>query len=177
MSDKLQGISIETPNKSHVQQLSEFMMKTFVETFGHTYPPEHLEAYLKGSYTPAIQLDEIQDPKKSTFICIEKNQIVGYAMLHYGAREVGINGPDPVVEIQRFYLDSAWHGSGLASLLMKHVLELNQVRAAKTIWLGVWENNFKAQAFYKKFGFDKVGEHDFIVGETRDLDFLFARHQ
>ena len=63
-----------------------------------------------------------------------------------------------------------WHGRGLATVLMDEVVSEALARGHRTLWLGVWEHNGRAVAFYRKRGFEDVGSHEFLVGEDRQTD-------
>jgi len=43
------------------------------------------------------------------------------------------------------------------------------------VWLGVWEHNPRAIAFYRKWGFEAVGEHVFVVGTDPQRDLVMTR--
>ena len=58
---------------------------------------------------------------------------------------------------------------------MEAALDAARTRGAQTIWLGVWERNARAVAFYRKSGFTRIGEHDFLLGNDVQTDWLFAR--
>jgi GNAT superfamily N-acetyltransferase len=79
-------------------------------------------------------------------------------------------GDSGAIEIWRFYVDRPWHGLGLAQTLMSAVRECAVQKGARTLWLGVWEKNPRAIAFYEKCGFRDVGAHDFWVGSDRQTD-------
>ena len=79
------------------------------------------------------------------------------------------------MELKRFYIDRAWQGAGLAQALMRATLDAAIVSGARTLWLGVWEHNPRAIAFYRKFGFVEVGMHDFMLGRDRQTDLIMAR--
>lgn len=83
-------------------------------------------------------------------------------------------GPAPL-ELKRLYVARAWHGRGVAQALMNAVLDAARARGAKTLWLGVWERNPRAVAFYEKYGFTRVGEHSFILGSDVQTDWVLAR--
>ena len=68
-------------------------------------------------------------------------------------------------EIERIYLIAAFQGKGLGKKLLTKVLNMGKEMGYKKVWLGVWENNFKAIRFYKKYGFKKFGQHNFFVGK------------
>jgi ribosomal protein S18 acetylase RimI-like enzyme len=70
---------------------------------------------------------------------------------------------------------SEWHGRGIAHQLMAAALELMQARRCDAAWLGVWEHNPRAIAFYHKFGFAEVGELPFSLGNDSQRDLVMAR--
>ena len=146
-------------------ELSAFMKRMFVATFTH-YPEDQLLPYLLRKYSPAIQLEEINHPKKKTLLGLYQGKIAAYCMVILDSRKPEIVVPDPVVEIQRFYVDSSLHGKGIAKDLMIRILSHFKDR---TVWLGVYEKNFKAQRFYEKMGFRQVGQHLFAVGNINDV--------
>jgi ribosomal protein S18 acetylase RimI-like enzyme len=61
-------------------------------------------------------------------------------------------------------------GRGLAQALMAEVENAARRRGAHELWLGVWERNPRAQAFYRKCGFEKVGTQIFVVGDDPQTD-------
>jgi ribosomal protein S18 acetylase RimI-like enzyme len=64
-------------------------------------------------------------------------------------------------------------GAGVAQALMDDCLAWARGEGARLLYLSVWENNHRAQAFYKRYGFEHVGEHKFMVGATADRDFIW----
>ena len=85
-----------------------------------------------------------------------------------------MTGPAPL-ELKRLYVAAAWHGRGVAQALMDAALMAARTCGARTLWLGVWERNPRAAAFYAKHGFRRVGEHTFVLGEDVQTDWLLAR--
>ena len=85
-----------------------------------------------------------------------------------------ISGERPV-EIQRYYVDASHHGAGLAHQLMTHVVARAEAAGSTVLWLGVWERNPRALAFYRKWGFDVVAEHIFTVGNDPQRDLIMRR--
>ena len=79
------------------------------------------------------------------------------------------------IEIQRVYVDAAWHGQGVAQSLMRALLEAATAAGADVAWLGVWELNPRAIAFYSKSGFRVVGSHVFVVGSDPQNDLILAK--
>jgi ribosomal protein S18 acetylase RimI-like enzyme len=79
------------------------------------------------------------------------------------------------IELWRFYVDRPLQGRGVARVLMDALLEAAHARGAETIWLGVWERNPRAQAFYGKCGFLDVGQQEFRLGSDRQIDRVMSR--
>ena len=86
----------------------------------------------------------------------------------------GIAARDPV-ELKRFYVDKPWQGQGLARKLMEAVERRRAARGGRELWLGVLERNERAQAFYRKYGFRKVGTQIFVVGTDPQTDHVMLR--
>lgn len=126
------------------------------------------------AYGPAQQQKELIDPDVTTLMVDVDGQLAGYAQLRVGSEPECVTGEAPV-ELWRFYVASAWHGRGVAQALMKRV-ELAAIgRGGRTLWLGVWEHNERAKAFYIKTGFRDVGSHVYMVGSDAQTDRIMVR--
>jgi ribosomal protein S18 acetylase RimI-like enzyme len=150
--------------------LAAFCARTFVETFGHLYPPEDLAAYLAAKYGEAIQRKEIADPRIRYRLAMNGDVVAGYCMMgNLDMQVVDANA----LELHRLYVDTPIKGAGVAAALMDDCLAWARAKGAERLYLSVWENNHRAQAFYKRYGFEHVGEHKFMVGKTADRDFVW----
>ena len=154
--------------------LAALAERTFVEAFGARNRPEDLELHVRTSYGVEIQRGEILDADVATFVVECDGELVAYVQLAQGAVPPGVSGARPI-EIRRFYVDAPWHGRGLAQRLMSAALDIAADAAADVIWLGVWEENPRGIAFYRKCGFAVVGAHTFVVGTDPQRDVLMAR--
>lgn len=150
--------------------LAAFAARTFVDTFGHLYPPEDLAAFLAAKYDTAIQAEEIADGETRYRLALRDGAIIGYCMM--GVVDMEVDATD-ALELHRLYVDKDAKGAGIAQALMDDCLAWARGRGAKTLYLSVWENNQRAQRFYKSYGFEHVGEHKFMVGNTADRDFIW----
>lgn len=104
----------------------------------------------------------------------ETSTIIGIIQLVSGTSEPCLTLPAPI-ELRRLYVEDGYHGMGIAQTLFKHAIEYSREKGKKSIWLGVWEQNARGQAFYKKRGFETVGEHSFVVGESVRRDWVMER--
>ena len=80
------------------------------------------------------------------------------------------------IEIERIYVRKEYLGKKVGGLLMKKCLELAQQKGYTLVWLGVWEHNAKAIAFYEKWGFEKFGSHAFLLGNDLQTDWLMKKN-
>jgi ribosomal protein S18 acetylase RimI-like enzyme len=162
-------IRIRRGRLTDADALSTFAARTFTQTFGRDNQPEHLQAHLSASYGLAQQSRELVDPAMTTLLAHVGEHLVAYAQVRRGAAPACIRQP-AAVELQRFYVDHAWHGRGVAQSLMAAVHSAAREFDARHLWLGVWERNPRAIAFYRKAGFVDVGSQDFHVGPDRQTD-------
>ncbi|MET0320433.1 MAG: GNAT family N-acetyltransferase, partial [Duganella sp.] len=117
---------------------------------------------------------EIANPSMCTLVCEQHGQLMAFAQLRWGKLLPGVAAAS-AGEILRFYVARGWHGQGIAQALMAACLEAVAQRGSDVVWLGVWERNARALAFYRKFGFEPVGEHTFMVGSDPQRDVIMAR--
>ena len=150
--------------------LSSLAARTFTDTFAHHNDPADVNAFLAQAYGERQQREEISDPDIVTLVVEEDDFLTGFAQLRRGPAPPSINGT-AAVEIWRFYVDRAFHGRGQAQALMAEVRSVARNLGAKSLWLGVWERNARAIAFYEKCGFRVIGNHRFLLGgdEQNDL--------
>jgi ribosomal protein S18 acetylase RimI-like enzyme len=107
-------------------------------------------------------------------LCEYSGRLAGFAQLRWGKAPscVLANAPG---ELQRLYVISEFHGKGVAHGLMNACMDEMTSHRSDVVWLGVWERNPKAIAFYKKFGFHEVGAHVFPLGNDPQRDVVLAR--
>ena len=124
--------------------------------------------------TISRQAAELAEPASTFFIAEVGGRGAGYAKLHAGEPPEGVEGAQPV-ELVRLYVLREWLGRGVGEALMRACVEEAQRAGHGTIWLGVWERNGRAQAFYRKWDFHVVGEHVFQLGSDPQRDILMER--
>jgi GNAT superfamily N-acetyltransferase len=151
------------------EALAAFAARTFAETFGRDNKPEDLHAHLAAAYGLSQQTRELSDPSWVTLLAQAGERLVAYAQIRCGAAPACVTR-SAAVELHRFYVDQPWHGQGVARLLMAAVHVAARELGAQDLWLGVWERNPRAIAFYRKSGFVDVGSHYFDVGLDRQTD-------
>lgn len=167
-------ITIRAAILSDAKRLAELAETTFRETFAEQNNPQDMQLHCQSSFAESIQAAEIADPEIVTLVAEAEEQLVAYAQLRWRKAPAGVSGQFPG-EIQRLYLAKSQHGKGLAQELMLACLAAFESRQTDTVWLGVWEKNPRAIAFYRKFDFREVGAHVFPLGEDPQRDIIMAR--
>ncbi len=162
-------LEIRRGESADAAALAAFGAHTFLDTFGAANDPAHIDAYIDEAFGVAQQAAELADPATTILLATIDGTLVAYAQLRRGAAPDCVAHAD-TIELQRFYLDRVAHGSGIASTLMQAVRSTAATLGARTIWLGVWERNPRAIAFYAKSGYVDVGSKTFDVGPDRQVD-------
>lgn len=154
-----------------LHELRELSVSTFYETFAPMNTPEDMKNYLATSFDEAKFRRELGDSSTSFFFVYCDEKLAGYMKLNESPSQSDVNDPASL-EIERIYVMSEYQGEGLGALLMEKAISTARERSKEYIWLGVWEKNDKALAFYKKHGFHKIGEHSFVIGSDVQTDHL-----
>ncbi len=161
-------------NRGDARQLSRLAETTFRDAFGSLNSTEDMELHCRTHYSEAIQAGEIADPDLVNLVIEDGDRLVGFAQLRWTATPTCVLAESPG-EIQRLYVASDWHGKGAAQQLMQACIEQVRAHGSDVVWLGVWERNPRAIAFYRKIGFVEVGEHIFPLGRDLQRDIVMAR--
>ena len=166
--------SIRKAKPNDAVALAKLAEKTFRDTFGADNSATDMDQHCLEAYGAQIQTLEILDPEIDTFVCEFENQLIAYTQLSWLQAPSCVQAVNPV-EIRRFYVNSPWHGQGIAQTMMNRLLEHVTSKNADQIWLGVWEHNPKARRFYQKMGFLEVGDHVFQLGSDPQRDLILSR--
>lgn len=186
-----------------VDLLSELSTRTFTETFGHLYRPEDLAHHLEHAYSVEALGALLDDPAHRCWLAEEdtvsagtgstaSTGATGATAAADGTGAAGLDGvvgyvlagpgdlPHPELrredgEIKRLYLLQGFQGGGRGAALLRTAMDWLLGAGPRVLWLGVWSENDGAQRFYRRHGFDKVGDYLYPVGEHRDHEFIFRR--
>ncbi|HEY2359175.1 MAG TPA: GNAT family N-acetyltransferase [Phenylobacterium sp.] len=148
--------------------------QTFTETFGHLYPPADLAGFLAEAYSLERTRADLADPAKASWLVEADGRVAGYAL----AGPCALPHQDVTAdcgELKRLYLLKPWQNGGLGARLFAETIAWLQTGNPRTIWIGVWSENYGAQRFYARHGFEKAGEYDFKVGQTVDREYIYRR--
>jgi ribosomal protein S18 acetylase RimI-like enzyme len=147
---------------------------SFVAKFAYLYRPEDLATFLEETHSEAAIAAELANSERRYCLAELDGKLVGYAKL-------GLACPWPdhargrrSIEIKQFYTAPDMAGKGIGAALMDWALGQAREEGADEIQLSVWSGNDGAQRFYARYGFEKVADIHFRVGEQLDEEFLFS---
>jgi ribosomal protein S18 acetylase RimI-like enzyme len=148
--------------------------ETFFHFFAHLNKPEDMEAYAAVAFTPQKIQSELSNPNSQFFFAMLDGEITGYIKLNYGAAQTELQDVN-AVEIERIYVLAEHHGKKIGHQFIDFTLKEATAQNLQYVWLGVWEHNQKALAFYKKHGFEVFSSHEFMLGSDKQTDLLMKK--
>ncbi|MGI2326731.1 GNAT family N-acetyltransferase [Planococcus sp. YIM B11945] len=167
-------MTIKQCTPEDVQDLQKISVETFTETFEEHNSPEHLNAYLETAYNLERLEQELVTPSSRFFFVCFDEEVAGYLKVNTEDAQSEAMGSD-ALEVERIYVKKKFQKHGFGKKLLTKAFELAAEQQKKKIWLGVWENNENAIAFYKKKGFIQTGSHSFFMGDDEQVDLIMTK--
>lgn len=170
----MKNLQITKCTLADLEPLIAISRETFWDTFSPYSSQADMDRFLDQAYAPEKLGKELQNPESSFYFLKSDDEIFGYLKLNIN-RAQSEDLAENALEVERIYIRSKHLRHGYGQKLLQFA-EKEAIRQAKqAIWLGVWEHNERAKAFYKKNGFKKVGAHDFYVGSDQQHDWLLLK--
>jgi len=167
----MENLSIVRVATTDVLLLQQIGKETFSQTFSAINTEENMTKYLNESFAEIKLQRELDNPLSRFYFAKANERVIGYMKLNTGDAQKE-NPNENALEIERIYVLEEFHGKKVSQLLYHKALEVAKKMSVDHIWLGVWQENFKAIAFYTKNGFVKFGQHEFVLGNEIQIDFL-----
>jgi diamine N-acetyltransferase len=149
--------------------LADLSRRAFVETFGHLYRREDLDAFLL-KLNEEDWRRELADPAYQVRLVENGREAAGFIKL--GPLSLPVDPQGSPLELRQLYLLKPWHGLGISQALMDWMFGQARLRGADELFLSVWSENHRARRFYERYGFVYVGPYAFMVGEQADEDHI-----
>lgn len=173
------AVQISVAGIAHTRELCAVAARTFPLACPPSSTPQNIAAFIAANLSPARFAGYLADPERVVLIARDDGRIVGYAMMIRGIiddrdvqRAVSVR---PTVELSKMYVLPESHGAGVAAALMENALQHANEVAAKSVWLGVNQENQRARHFYIKHGFAVNGTRTFRVGAHSENDYVMVR--
>ena len=167
-------ISIRIATIADAEIISTISSKTFYDSFAEQNTNEDVEKHILEYYNVPKMQEELTDANNVFLLAYYENELAGYAKTREEAKNESKDLEEPI-EIERIYAVKNMIGKGIGKALMLRCMAIAKQKNKQTIWLGVWEKNLPAIAFYTKWGFEKFGQHVFLVGNDPQTDFLMKK--
>lgn len=167
-------IVIKTATIDDADLIASMSRQTFYDTFAPTNAKEDMDQFMNERFTHPNLVKEVGEPDSIFLLAYSDNEAVGYARLRKSANPPEL-GDASAIEIARIYAMQQAIGKGVGRALMQHCITLARQEGKQAIWLGVWEKNTRAIDFYSRWGFEKFGEHEFVLGSDVQTDWLMRK--
>jgi len=152
-------------------EIAEFMTRNFLAAYGHCSSAENVQQAIQDYYGVDAQRADLANVNIINCLCIIDNKISGLAQV----KPPKPQGEQLKFELSRFYVDTPYHGKGIAPMLMQKTLEQLKSKSARSLWLSVWQESQQAIRFYQKQGFVITGDTIFMVGNDPMKDWLMTK--
>lgn len=171
-------MDIRQARKPDCMPLAQFARRTFLAAYGGEDPPERVLQHVKEWFSDA-EIGRALGNENVTFLLATENneygdeRILGYVKLCW-QRPIEELEDRAAAQLERIYVDQRRHSRGLGSALLRAAVDKAADQQATWLWLGVWQENQRAQRFYERQGFERVGVTHFMMGEVREEDYIYA---
>lgn len=162
-------IAIRQATSEDTSLLADLGAQAFAVAFEKDNTPEDMAAYLEANFNHEKIAAELADANSTFFIAEIDKQACGYAKLKEGELPESVSN-NKTIELERLYTLPEYFGKGVGERLMRTCFEAAKQSGFEAVWLGVWEHNLRARAFYRKLGFREVGDKIFQLGSDAQTD-------
>jgi ribosomal protein S18 acetylase RimI-like enzyme len=164
----MRTITVRRCGPEHARRLAEIAERTFKETYVDQVPADDMDAYLRSEFSLGQVRRDLHRDGTIYFLAELHRRPVGYLKVNLPGVQTDLDETD-AVEIESIYVRADHQGTGIGRRLMEEAIAVANLQA---VWLGVWEKNPNAIAFYERWGFRRFGTHSFRLGRTRHNDVL-----
>ena len=169
-----QNILFRPCTQDDLDVLQGFSRRTYFETFAEQNTPENMAAYLDKAFGTEKLRGELENRDSAFYFLYCGGTLAGYLKLNEAPAQTDLHDSHSL-EIERIYVAKEFQGKGLGRRLMTYAISAAMQRKKAYVWLGVWEKNEKALAFYRKNGFYQIGTHTFVMGDDPQTDYIMRK--
>ena len=167
-------IQIREATAADAELIAALSRQTFYDAFAGDNTKEDMDKFMNETFTREKLMKEVGAAGNTFLLAYDGDEAVGYVRLREATNPLLLEG-GKALEVARIYVMQTSIGKGVGKALMERSIEIARQKNAGVIWLGVWENNTKAIAFYTKWGFKKFSEHVFMLGNDAQTDWLMKK--
>ncbi len=164
-------LSYRKCNINDIEKLIDIARNTFDDTFREGNTDENMKAYMDSSFSENKFTEELENEESKFYFAYLNDSVAGYFKINSGRAQTE-KFDNSYLELERLYLLNEFKGQNFGKQMLEKVISLAREKKVKYIWLGVWEKNYRALKFYSKNGFTRFGEHFFVMGKDKQVDYL-----
>jgi len=153
--------------------LSALGRDSFCAAFADLYRPEDLQAFLKKAYCVEAVAREIAAEEYIHQLAEDAGKLIGFCKLQVPSTYTQYSSAKNPIALSQLYTAPELTGAGIGAALMDWALDKARARGADAVQLSVYSENYGAQRFYQRYGFTKIADIHFWVGQHRDAEFLY----
>lgn len=167
-------LSFRKPTTEDVMTLRQFASEIYYETFINGNSERVMQDYLDEAFAVERLTQELNNPDSTFLFLYADGVLAGYLKVNRAPSQTDLN--DPVsLELERIYAAKEFQGKGIGQALMDKAIAIAEEEGFAAVWLGVWEKNMRARAFYEKNGFSAFGTHVFVMGDEAQTDLVMKK--
>ena len=170
----MQEFLIRFATSDDAELIADISRRTFHETFGYVNTKENMDKFMNEQFNREKLIKDVTEPGNTFFLAFDNDTPVGYVRMREGKKFPEFENKDSI-EIARIYSVNSYLGTGVGEQLMRQCVFIAKELKKEIIWLGVWEKNPRAIAFYTKWGFKKFSDQDFLLGDDLQKDWLLMK--
>lgn len=156
-----------------VPALAELGRTSFCATFEHLYRPEDLAAFLEQVYSENAVAEEVAGEDCIHRLAEQDGALTGYVKLRRPSWYAEHSDAANPIALGQLYTAPERTGEGIGAALMEWAIAHARHLGHDAIQLSVFSENYGAQRFYQRYGFAKIADITFEVGEQVDHEFLY----
>lgn len=168
------NLSLRYATKADAELIAGISQQTFYDTFAADNTEEDMHKFLNEQFTKGRLMMEVGAPENEFILAYVDDAVAGYLKLR-DAKVPDALKQIPSLELARLYVLKEFLGKRVGAELMKKSINVAEEKGKQVLWLGVWEKNQRAIDFYKRWGFEKFGEWDFLLGNDLQRDWLMKK--
>jgi diamine N-acetyltransferase len=173
--DTVSELSLRAATEADLPDLSALAIRAFVVKFGHLYSQANLDAFLVENLSVPAFANDLADKSRAIQLATRDGELLAFAKIALVCGFPEYARGQRVMELKQLYTAPEAIGGGIGGELMDWAMERFRAGAADEVQISVYAENFDAHRFYRRYGFDKVADITFQVGDHFDPEFLFAR--
>lgn len=167
-------IIIRPATAQDAELIAAISRETFYDSFSSYNTKTNMDKFMNEQFSYEMLVSEVGSPGNIFLMAYIHGEIAGYAKMRDGKGDSPITG-ESSIELCRIYVVTKMIRTGVGKSLMEACVDIAIEMKKRTIWLGVWEHNKRAIDFYTRGGFERFGDHLFMLGDDAQTDWLMRK--